>query len=185
MEAIKVPWRQLPFGANADVGIALGIIGILMVMIIPLPTTILDILLALNITLAVLILLVTVYSVRPLDFSVFPSLLLITTLFRLSLNIASTRLILLNGHGGNHAAMEASVIRLYELGVMVAAATYWKLMPESLTSIRESPRGGTGHAGEFETSLQLYFRPYLVDMEQMKVENRRRLTSFFPIDMFF
>ena len=64
----------------------------------------LDILLAINITLSVLITLVTIYVSKPLDFSVFPSLLLITTLFRLALNISSTRLILLNGHSGPAAA---------------------------------------------------------------------------------
>jgi flagellar biosynthesis protein FlhA len=104
LESIRVPLSRFSLGANADVGIALGIVGILFVMIIPLPTSMLDMFLAFNITLSILILLLTIYTVRPLDFSVFPSLLLITTLFRLSLNIASTRLILLNGHGGSLAA---------------------------------------------------------------------------------
>ena len=104
MEALKSPWRQLPLGTNIDIGISVGVVGILMVMIIPVPTTILDILLALNITISILVILVTIYATRPLDFSIFPSLLLITTLFRLSLNIASTRLILLNGHSGPLAA---------------------------------------------------------------------------------
>jgi len=101
---MKMPIRQLPFRANVDIGISLGIMGILMVMIIPLPTTMLDILLACNITLSILILLLTIYTIKPLDFSAFPSLLLLTTLFRLSLNIASTRLILLNGQSGSLAA---------------------------------------------------------------------------------
>ncbi len=101
---IKAPLAKFSHGTNIDMGISLGIVGILIVMIIPLPTGILDVLLAFNITLAILILLLTVYSVRPLDFSIFPSVLLIATLFRLSLNIASTRLILLNGHSGPHAA---------------------------------------------------------------------------------
>jgi flagellar biosynthesis protein FlhA len=104
MEATKVPWRYFSFGANSDISISIGVIGILMVMIIPLPTAILDLLLALNITLGILVLLLTVYAVRPLDFSIFPTVLLISTLFRLSLNIASTRLILLNGHAGPFAA---------------------------------------------------------------------------------
>lgn len=90
--------------ANMDIGIAIGIVGILMVMIIPMPTSMLDLLLATNISLAVMIILVTIYVVKPLDFSVFPSVLLIATLFRLALNIASTRLILLNGHTGMLAA---------------------------------------------------------------------------------
>ena len=104
MEAVKEQARGASLIANIDVGISIGIVGILMVMIIPLPTVFLDVLLALNISIAVLIILVTIYAVKPLDFSVFPSLLLITTLFRLSLNIASTRLILLNGHSGPFAA---------------------------------------------------------------------------------
>ena len=83
--------------------VAGGVVGILMVMIIPLPTIILDLLLSLNITVGLLILLMSMYNTRPLDFSAFPSLLLVTTLFRLSLNIASTRLILLHGHEGSGA----------------------------------------------------------------------------------
>ena len=69
-------------------------------MIIPLPTILLDLLLCLNITMALVIVMVAVYNVEPLDFSVFPSLLLITTLFRLALNVSSTRLILLEGYAG-------------------------------------------------------------------------------------
>ncbi|MBN1103957.1 MAG: flagellar biosynthesis protein FlhA [Deltaproteobacteria bacterium] len=104
MDAFRLPWKGPFSAANVDVGVSVGVVGILMVMIIPLPTGVLDILLALNITLSILILLLTLYATRPLDFSVFPSLLLVTTLYRLSLNIASTRLILLNGHGGPLAA---------------------------------------------------------------------------------
>ena len=80
--------------------VAVGVVAILMVMIIPLPTVILDLLLSFNITIGLAILLISLYNTAPLDFSAFPSILLITTLFRLSLNIASTRLILLNGHQG-------------------------------------------------------------------------------------
>jgi flagellar biosynthesis protein FlhA len=90
--------------ASLDIWVAVGIMGVLMIMIIPLPTMMLDICLAINITFSVLIILVTIYAAKPLDFSVFPSLLLITTLFRLALNISSTRLILLNGHSGPDAA---------------------------------------------------------------------------------
>ncbi|MCF8061235.1 MAG: flagellar biosynthesis protein FlhA [Deltaproteobacteria bacterium] len=104
MDAIKPPLKRFSMGANVDIGISVSIVAILMVMIVPLPTGVLDILLAMNITIGVMVLLLTIYAVRPLDFSVFPSLLLVTTLFRLSLNIASTRLILLNGHGGPLAA---------------------------------------------------------------------------------
>jgi len=80
--------------------VAVGVVAILMVMIVPLPTFLLDLLLSLNITVGLLILLVSMYNTNPLDFSAFPSLLLLTTLFRLALNIASTRLILLHGHEG-------------------------------------------------------------------------------------
>jgi len=104
MEAMKLQMGKPVLGGNIDIGVSLGVVGILMVMIIPLPTPVLDLLLALNITLSIVILLLTLYATRPLDFSVFPSLLLVTTLFRLSLNIASTRLILLNGHHGTLAA---------------------------------------------------------------------------------
>ncbi len=82
----------------------IGVVTILVVMIIPLPSIILDFLLALNITLSITILLIAMYIIRPLDFSILPSMLLITTLFRLSLNVASTRLILLHGNEGTAAA---------------------------------------------------------------------------------
>ncbi|WIW71597.1 MULTISPECIES: flagellar biosynthesis protein FlhA [Anaerosinus] len=84
----------------SDIIIALAIITIVIMMIIPLPTILLDLLLCLNITMALVIVMVAVYNVEPLDFSVFPSLLLITTLFRLALNVSSTRLILLEGYAG-------------------------------------------------------------------------------------
>ena len=85
---------------NTDLLMAIAVIGILSVMIVPLPPVLLDITLTLSITLSILILLVALYTQKPLEFSVFPSLLLITTLFRLSLNVASTRLILTEGHAG-------------------------------------------------------------------------------------
>jgi len=81
-----------------------GVFAVLVVMVIPLPSMLLDFFLALNITLSITILLIAMYTLRPLDFSIFPSLLLVTTLFRLSLNVASTRLILLNGDRGFLAA---------------------------------------------------------------------------------
>jgi flagellar biosynthesis protein FlhA len=85
---------------RSDVLLALGVIGILIVMIIPIPTFLLDLLLALNITLAVVILMVAMYTEQVLAFSVFPGLLLVVTLFRLSLNVASTRLILGEAYAG-------------------------------------------------------------------------------------
>ncbi|HWR43150.1 flagellar biosynthesis protein FlhA [Sporomusa sp.] len=84
----------------SDVMVSVAIITIVVMMIIPLPTLLLDLLLTLNITLALIIVMVAIYNIEPLEFSVFPSLLLITTLFRLALNVSSTRLILLDGHAG-------------------------------------------------------------------------------------
>lgn len=84
----------------SDVMVAVGIITIVIMMIIPLPTMLLDLLLCMNITLALVIVMVSIYNVEALDFSVFPSLLLVTTLFRLALNVSSTRLILLEGYAG-------------------------------------------------------------------------------------
>jgi len=89
---------------NTDLMMAVAFIGILGVMIIPLPPFILDFSLTLSLALSILTLLVALYINKALDFSVFPSLLLITTLLRLSLNVASTRLILSHGHEGPEAA---------------------------------------------------------------------------------
>ena len=89
---------------SSSTAMAVGMIGILLVMMIPLPSFILDILLSFNIAFTVVILLVSIYVLKPLDFSVFPSVLLIATLMRLSLNVASTRLILLHGSEGPGAA---------------------------------------------------------------------------------
>jgi flagellar biosynthesis protein FlhA len=104
VEQLRIPAEGFSLRNNGDMLIAVGVVGILVVMLVPLPTHMLDVMLALNITISILVLMLTIYVIRPLDFSVFPSLLLITTLFRLSLNIASTRLILLNGHTGSLAA---------------------------------------------------------------------------------
>ena len=89
---------------NADLMMAIGLMIILAVMIIPLPPILLDLALTGSLTISLLVLLVALYCNSPLEFSVFPSLLLITTLFRLSLNVASTRLILSKGHEGQGAA---------------------------------------------------------------------------------
>ncbi|MGE0528251.1 MAG: FHIPEP family type III secretion protein, partial [Bdellovibrionales bacterium] len=96
---------------NADLLVAVALIAILMVMIIPLPPFVLDLALTISLTLSLLILLVSIYTDRSLDFSVFPSLLLMTTLFRLALNVATTRLILTSGHQGEAAV--GDVIRAF------------------------------------------------------------------------
>src|SRR5690554_5628809 len=84
----------------SDLYVVLAVVLIVIMMVLPLPTFLLDILLAANISLSLLILLITMNVSEPLDIAVFPSLLLITTLFRLSLNVSSTRLILLTGDPG-------------------------------------------------------------------------------------
>lgn len=87
-------------GKHSDILLAAGVLGVIGVLVIPVPPLLLDFMLAFNITVAVLILLVTLYLHKPLEFSVFPGLLLMVTLLRLSLNVASTRLILGDGYAG-------------------------------------------------------------------------------------
>ena len=94
-----------------DVLLPVGVVGMLLLMLLPLPPFMLDLFLSFSITLAMLILLVTMNAGRPAEFSVFPSVVLLTTLFRLALNIASTRAILLHGAEGPAAAGE--VIRVF------------------------------------------------------------------------
>lgn len=86
---------------SLDVLVAFGVIGIVLMIIVPLPKGVLDVLLALNITLSVVIILLTMFTTEVLQFSVFPTMLLITTLFRLALNISSTRLILSQADAGH------------------------------------------------------------------------------------
>jgi flagellar biosynthesis protein FlhA len=95
-------WKDIL--GRTDIMAAIGMVSILMIMIIPLPPILLDLLLSTNITIALLIMVISLYTVRATDFSIFPAILLATTLFRLSLNVASTRLILLRGDEGPAAA---------------------------------------------------------------------------------
>ena len=90
--------------ARGEVALALGVVGIVVLLIIPIPAFMLDGLLAISITSAVLILMTSLLIKKPLEFTGFPMVLLVTTLYRLSLNIASTRLILGHGHEGVHGA---------------------------------------------------------------------------------
>ena len=100
--------------------IAMGVVGILLVMIIPIPPIALDILLSFSLAFSIIILLMSMYVLKPLQFSVFPSVLLIVTLLRLSLNVASTRLILLHGNEGTEAA--GKVIQAF--GTFVVGGNY-------------------------------------------------------------
>ncbi len=91
-------------GKNGDAVMALGVVGILLLMILPTPPFLLDLLLAFSVSSALVILFVSLHTIKPVEFSAFPSILLIITLFRLALNIATTRSILLNGNTGVGAA---------------------------------------------------------------------------------
>ena len=92
------------YAPGSDIGLALGVVALLSVLVLPLPTVLLDMGLALSVTASVLVLMVALFLSRPLDFTSFPTLLLLTTLLRLSLNVATTRLILSHGNEGPTAA---------------------------------------------------------------------------------
>ncbi len=99
VDALKtLPW--------AEMSVPLMVLGIVVAMITPMPAFLLDVLISANITLSVIVLLVSMYIIKPVEFSVFPTTLLLLTLFRLALNVSSSRLILLNGNGGTSAAGE-------------------------------------------------------------------------------
>ncbi len=99
------------FSKHGELGLAAGVVVILFVMLVPLPTFFMDIMLCVSISISLLVLVMTMFMSSPLEFTIFPSLLLITTLLRLALNVASTRLILLNGDQGVEAA--GSIIRSF------------------------------------------------------------------------
>src|SRR5271154_3050769 len=108
----RANWREF--------AVPLAVLGIVFAMITPLPSFLLDILISANITLSVIVLLVSLYITKPVEFSVFPTTLLLMTLFRLALNISSARLILLNGNTGTSAAGE--VIQAF--GAFVVGGNY-------------------------------------------------------------
>jgi flagellar biosynthesis protein FlhA len=89
---------------NLNMAVPMAVVAVVLIMILPVPPGLLDLLISANITLSVITLIVTMYITRPVQFSVYPSLLLLLTLFRLALNISSSRLILLNGNAGTSAA---------------------------------------------------------------------------------
>ncbi len=89
---------------GGGLGVPLMLVVMLAMMVVPLPTLALDMLFTFNILLSLIVLLVAVYALKPLDFAVFPTVLLLTTLLRLALNVASTRVVLLHGHTGGDAA---------------------------------------------------------------------------------
>ena len=116
---------------RGDLALGVGVMVILVVLILPLPPIVLDLFLAVSITISVLILMTALFIHAPLDFSAFPTVLLIATMLRLSLNLASTRLILAHGHEGTAAA--GHVIEAF--GSFVIGGNYAVLKP------RATPRG--------------------------------------------
>jgi len=94
-------WRVL---ARSGIGVPIVMLAVLAMVILPLPPIALDILFTFNIALSLIVTMAVFYVLRPLDFAIFPTVLLLTTLLRLALNVASTRVVLLNGHTGSHAA---------------------------------------------------------------------------------
>ena len=86
------------------IGLPVGLISILAMMILPLPPVMLDVLFTFNIALSLVIVMAVFQVKRPLDFAIFPTVLLLVTLLRLALNVASTRVVLMHGHEGSHAA---------------------------------------------------------------------------------
>jgi flagellar biosynthesis protein FlhA len=103
---IKLPaWMQgLANGANKSLAAPILIIMLLAMMVLPLPAFVLDLFFSFNIALAIIVLLTSLYTVKPLDFMAFPTILLVSTMLRLSLNVASTRVVLTEGHTGADAA---------------------------------------------------------------------------------
>src|SRR5438309_6318663 len=101
LSAGPLPSAALPFGQRSEMVLAIGLFGLVAILLIPLPGAMLDMLLALNLALTVLLLLITIGAKQPLDFSVFPAVLLLLTLFRLTLNVSTTRSILLKGEAGS------------------------------------------------------------------------------------
>src|SRR5580765_8751110 len=108
------------FGLRADLMPAIGLTGIIIMMVLPVPAFFLDLTLVMSIALSLTILIISLYVKEPLDFSAFPSVLLFATLFRLALNVASSRLILLRGEQGSSAA--GHVIEAF--GQFVVAGNY-------------------------------------------------------------
>ena len=116
MEATRANTQSALNQYSGSIFIAISIISILLVMILPMPSWFLDFLLTFNITFAILILMLAVYVASPLELAVFPSLLLVTTLYRLALNLASTKLILLNAvdaEGNPYLGAAGDVIRVF------------------------------------------------------------------------
>jgi len=102
--ALQLGFNQLRALASGNLGVPFMLMVLLGMMTLPVPTILLDIFFTFNIALSIIVLMVSIYAARPLDFAIFPSVLLVATLLRLALNVASTRVVLLEGHEGGAAA---------------------------------------------------------------------------------
>ncbi len=98
--ALPMPYENTTGQKVAEIGIAIAVVLIIALIVVPLPAVLLDLCLAASIGISIVVLLVALYTTNPLDFSSFPALLLLLTLFRIGLNVSSTRLILTHGHAG-------------------------------------------------------------------------------------
>src|SRR5580765_817759 len=101
-KTVSNPWARL--AGMGEMAVPIAVVSIVLALIMPMPAALLDFLIVIDIMLSVIVMMVAVYIRRPVDFSVFPTTLLLLTLFRLALNISSSRLILLNGNTGTSAA---------------------------------------------------------------------------------
>ena len=102
--SLQLGFTQLKALASGNLGVPLMLMILLGMMTLPVPTVLLDIFFTFNIALSIIVLMVSIYAGRPLDFAIFPSVLLVATLLRLALNVASTRVVLLEGHEGGASA---------------------------------------------------------------------------------
>ncbi|MDO9631987.1 MAG: FHIPEP family type III secretion protein, partial [Humidesulfovibrio sp.] len=134
--SIDIDYTQ--FAKQGDILLAAGVVIVLLIMLVPTPTIIIDFMLTFSIAISLVILVTSMFLESPMEFSIFPSLLLVTTLMRLALNVASTRLILMHGHEGTGAA--GSVIQSfaefvvggnYAIGIVI----YWILFTINKTVV--------------------------------------------------
>ncbi len=116
--ALEIDYAQ--FAKQGDVMLAAGVVVILMVMLVPMPTIVLDLMLTFSISISLVVLITSMFLESPMEFTIFPSLLLVTTLMRLALNVAATRLVLMHGDEGTGAA--GSVIKSF--GEFVVGGNY-------------------------------------------------------------
>src|SRR5688572_22281322 len=105
---------------RSGIGVPIGVLAVLAMVVLPLPPLALDVLFTFNIALSLVVVMAVFYVSRPLDFGVFPSVLLLTTLLRLALNVASTRVVLMHGHTGTHAAGQV----IHSFGEFVVGGNY-------------------------------------------------------------